>query len=309
MTRSLRRWRLAVLSAVGLALTTAHFSGAAQSSAPASLTVQIVAGSDRPELSPQAVEVRASWLDSAPRPGDVALSAPVTPDGKARFPELPPGHWRLNALTYDPAGYPLDVGHTEVTLQSGDFLVVALPLDYRIVDGVVTSRGRGVHGELALQPDPADGRPRLHIRLSPNGRFRTSIERPGRYTAWVFASESGIPLTQVPRVFLSSDGVVEIVLPQGRITGQVYGPDGAPRAGVRVEATFQPPADIDPEVVFLRPRSRTDTSGRFCLDALPAGEWSLAAKDGNETSRPVSVSLSPGQHSRRLALHLGPPQQ
>lgn len=304
----LARCRRAVLCALGLALTFTAFCGAADPPTPSSLTVQTVPDTARPELSLPAVEVRAVQLDSRSRPEGRVLSAPVTPDGKARFSELPPGLWRVTALNHDDAGYPLDAGHVEVNLQSGDWLVIALPLDYRLAGGVVTYRGRGVSGEMALQPDPPDGRPRLHVRLSPDGRFQTSVERPGRYSAWVFAPRSGIPLTQVPKVFLSGDHATEIALPGGRLTGRLYGPDGNPRAGVRVEATLQPPADIDPEVVFLKPRTRTGADGEFSLGFLPEGTWSLTARAGAEMSRPVTVSLAAGQHLGNIVLHLSPQQ-
>jgi Carboxypeptidase regulatory-like domain len=89
--------------------------------------------------------------------------------------------------------------------------------------------------------------------------------------------------------------------PEAVIAGRVVDESGAPvpRATVRV----QPPADVP--VKLTARTARTDAQGAFRLDALAAGDWTLApAADGFVVAQAVVRSVKTGEHVEDLALKL-----
>jgi len=160
-------------------------------------------------------------------------------------------------------------------------------LEFRFEFGTATLRGRVLKGTTPIQaeisvsakdPDPfavrvesgSDGT--FAIANLPAGPLRVSVS-PVRQCG-VDRTET---ITFAPNAVLERD----FVIPGGRLTGRVLGPDGrTPEAGVNVEATRN--GEPNDPAFTLRTVYVTFADGAFDL-TLPEGFYTVTAKTGSKT--------------------------
>jgi protocatechuate 3,4-dioxygenase beta subunit len=117
--------------------------------------------------------------------------------------------------------------------------------------------------------------------LGADGTYSVDLDGPGRFSVTV-QSFSGKPGEQssvefkrvVPAV---KDHQLDLVMPNARISGRVLGPDGAPASGVTI--TLQKEGGVETGSLFGGQfvMKSTDAEGRFDLDAIKPGVYTVAA--------------------------------
>ncbi|TVP67267.1 MAG: PASTA domain-containing protein [Nitriliruptor sp.] len=174
-------------------------------------------------------------------------------------------------------------------------LADAGPQGPSVLRGVVTAAVSGTPVEGAsVEVADADGQVVGRAVTVADGRFSTAQLPPGSYRLKV--TQEGYLAGHHDHVH--PGGRVQIELEQARITGTVTAQDDGPGEHVVAEVTAQ---DADGHI---RARTWTDGSGRFALDGLTAGSYTVAAaSDGFFTTR-EEVQLDAGLTP--LALELVP---
>jgi hypothetical protein len=117
------------------------------------------------------------------------------------------------------------------------------------------------------------------------GRFRIDGVPAGR--ALLYAQLDGPTVRR--ELVLETDTEVEIVLTTGRLRGVALDADGEPVAGVAIEAAADLTTDHYPRRVV-----RSGRDGRFSLDGLLEGRWTLHAEDWTRRAGSVEVVVGAG---------------
>ena len=203
------------------------------------------------------------------------------PRGAFVFEGLRPGSYRFE----------VHAGGFAVTTSSDVILGADVPRADLIVDLL---RGGSVSGRLL--PAPAGARVELRdsdydpslslestfptppahdlvVAAGADGRFRLEHVPPGDYT--LSARPEGAPPLHVRDVRVADEADTDVgtlELPRGgTLFGNVMGPDGRPRAAVRLSVSS---ANHQQQAV-------TDAEGAFRMTALPPGEYEVVATPGN----------------------------
>ena len=144
---------------------------------------------------------------------------------------------------------------------------------------------------------------------APDGRFEVNGMVHGdwtlRCTAPGFADAEPLLLQQPDAE--RNDWIVELV-PECRVLGVVFDPDGAPVAGARVWCTDLEGLDAAERAPDATPWAQTDPSGRFELSALAPGSWSLtavAADFAPSAVLPLELEVGAVVEDAELTLSLG----
>lgn len=227
---------------------------------------------------------------SAMLPGSVLpealLSVEVSPSGAARLDGLYSGEWLLELMANEPPDRFDVLARMPVQLLPGEDRVVSFPATAPPYRGNVTFEGEGVAAGLRFSPD---GPGRVAVTHSAeDGTFSLWLEEPGRYRVDAATEDFSAVVPEVE--IRHRDELVEIELPEGRISGRVEG-DGSPVAGVLVQG-------LNLDAIFVKTGGRaaststaTNAEGEFVLRGLMAGEWVLRARSPGRDSRPVAVVI------------------
>jgi len=227
-----------------------------------------------------AVEIDAYGLDGQGMAGGSASAS----TGEYRIEGAGPGRWRVEgSLSRDgrtaSAEVVVEPGSTEsrVDLEFGRGVALrgrATIAGRPFVDAMVSAGGVDVLGSATGRTDR-------------DGRFRLDGLEPGTYRLDLRQWSTGIAHQE--SVELTSDREIEIELPVARVTGRVRDrADRAPVAGARVR--LMRPGD-EPDPFGSSPSGISDLEGRFRIENVPDGTWSLVAgRDGyGDDTRTIEV--------------------
>jgi Carboxypeptidase regulatory-like domain len=131
------------------------------------------------------------------------------------------------------------------------------------------------------------------------GRFAVLLEEPGTFHVAVQRRDGSRAAVAEPVVFESASKEIIIRLGDARIPGVVENADGTPAANVRVSARRSGETRATAEA-----QGRSDSSGRFSLDELTAGSWTLTAGNDGGQSAGVVVDALPGRTADGIRLVL-----
>ena len=108
------------------------------------------------------------------------------------------------------------------------------------------------------------------------GRYEVQVDHPGEYDVRVW-TRSGGGLSFTETIPAQSEHELDIEFSVGGLRGTVYGPDGEPAAGVRVRASREGGSSNSPFEGMADARAQTDAAGRYEIDTIPSGRWTLRA--------------------------------
>jgi hypothetical protein len=259
---------------------------------PAALTVEVELSAALEDRSAEAYQVHLGPMDrDGTRP---AVVRPVDADGRARFEEVLPGSYRLMGIVRLASGRSFPAGSKEVEVGPAMDATVGLELDDSLYGGRVTYQGEPVAGAMALTPaDHKPGRRGITVRLDEDGRYQALLEGPGHYKAEVTDLQARrFVSATVPEVeFGNPDLPVDIELPGASVRGQVLDEEGQPVAEARVELFGRRTAGSGEGVQHLRRFWRSDEAGRFAIEALGPGSWTIVASAGEQKSAPQTLDV------------------
>lgn len=117
--------------------------------------------------------------------------------------------------------------------------------------------------------------------VAKDGGYAVDLDAPGRYSVTV-QRVSGKPGEQTSTEFQrmvpsAKDHVLDFVMPNGRISGRVLGPDGAPAAAVAIAITNEDGRAARSMFGGQFVMSSTDAEGRYDLQALRPGNYTVSA--------------------------------
>lgn len=207
-------------------------------------------------------------------------------DGRFAIPHVPPG--RFDLLVQGSGFVPLERAGLEVPEGAGAVDLGRFAVERGVAVSVRVSdpEGRPLEGaEVWVVPrDPRDWN--AYYRqgpagvTGPEGELELSDLPPGRSVSLDVCRPGHLPVSLVLRE-VADEPVAAVLEPAARISGRVVDPAGSPAAGARVVAWLSGESPERPAGV--RPcrlgdgSTRTDGDGRFALDALPPGWWTLRA--------------------------------
>ena len=214
-------------------------------------------------------------------------------EGRFRFDHLSPGTWQVVALPADDGGgsaedaavsmmSKLKMAAVEIT--DGEVTHVVLgapPADPVRVRGTVTHAGAPYSGALVMfMPE---GKQMLgsmkSASVDADGRYSVELDAPGRHAVTIQKLQGGPGQQNVLEfrcdVPEAEEHVADFVLPTGRVSGRVRGPDGEPAAGARV--SLRPEAAIRTGTFWGGAYTElvTDNEGRYDIEALRPGRYAL----------------------------------
>ncbi|HEY0140108.1 MAG TPA: carboxypeptidase-like regulatory domain-containing protein [Thermoanaerobaculia bacterium] len=218
------------------------------------------------------------------------ITGKVTNEG-ARIDGLPAGEWTVNAQGRLGDGQAMTIASATATVYADSEQSVRLAVRDRLYRGRVTHRGQPVQGMLHLAARDRRSLSRM-TELDDEGRFVVLLPNAGDYTAQV--TEGTVDgHARAPRVaFPENDTSVEIRLPAASVRGVVVDEQQRPVARAAIDLTWT--AGFD-ESTLPADRARTahsDAAGRFAVDTLSPGEWTVEAKGDGGRSKTVRVRTS-----------------
>jgi hypothetical protein len=219
--------------------------------------------------------------------------------GAFEFSALAPGNWNVihlpvanaGAGSGDDAAADLmsmlgDMKMASAHVVDGEETTVVLgapPKDPVELFGQIRHGGQPVAGAfVSLIADGAQGggmESMKFMQSDPSGRYRTQLRQPGRYVLNVQKlGESGEQQTvsrpvDVPQ---TSEHEFNVDLPGGAIRGRVLDLDGAPAARARVTLSIDGPVANATPFGTHYSEITTDADGRYSLDWLAAGVYTVA---------------------------------
>lgn len=210
---------------------------------------------------------------------------PIGADGLARVSGLVPGPYEVGITNIFEAA-PLPV---RVTLPHEGEVVLTLPRSQPITGRVVDRRGRPMSG-VSVLAERILGRsawgPRIDNRCATksdrHGRFRLARIGPGRYRL----TAGGIaPYPKGPPVMTRAGrhGIVLTVAHAVTIEGVVVDTGGTPIPGAEVRAMPTGPGGTPGH------HAATDSKGRFVVQGIAPGRYTLRARSGRAHSADVVV--------------------
>lgn len=262
----------------------------------AHLTVRVLSGRDRAPIESAEVAIRS--VDMFERAE--VLHRRTDREGRATFPVLPPGSYRVAAAAPGHAGVErLLAPHTGLAWSEELILAPGSPIRGRVID----ASGRGVAGAV-ISPMPADaataaGAPArwpFSTRSGASGQFELPAVAAGalRLRAW---HRELLPGTSGPLVADGASPIegVEIALVRGGVVeGVVVDARGEGVEGVTVRANATA-AHLDGPGVRS---TTTGPSGRFRLDGLPHTDVRVVAASSlaaSETYEIAEIGTAPFQ--------------
>ncbi len=246
--------------------------------------------------------VYAERLDQNLSDGPRQLRAEITGDLMARFAEISPGSWRLTGVI-DFGGRRSPAGETIIDIEPGEIHRASLALSDLLFAGEVRLGDEPVEGVLTLVPTPLDGRRKMTVRTDAEGNFTVSVERTGSYRVEVSDREGRFQRAIVRGVVLEDpDEPLIIKLPSARITGHMIAPRGVP---LIAQVHLCQSDDSIAALGHIERRTRSDKDGRFELEALGEGDWTLTATAGKLRSRPRTFHLAAGELLQEIEVKLG----
>ncbi len=240
--------------------------------APASLEVHLAEGLSLagPEYRPS-VHLAAASAQGWRYYGD--LVSTIDKDGVVLFERVPPGRWQVSVDLATPSGSKKTLARQVVDLAPGGFETLEIESRVHRFHGRVVRRGEPLAAEIAFKPLQIDKGGQVFTTSSEEGDFEILLDAPGLYNA-VVATEDGEIRAMVSRVvFENPEETVEVVIPEGTITGIVIGQEGFPIAGASVHARLARKVDQNE----LSSTTESGSNGRFSFDSLSAGLWQLTA--------------------------------
>ena len=222
-----------------------------------------------------------------------SVLAPARADGGVEIARLAPGRWQVDVMARGNGG--LATLHEEQTEITAGVNSLTLDLDTKVYQGRVTYRQQPLAATLDLRPLRRDDRSATRVSSSADGTFSVALDRTGRYSVDV-QSPQGAFLGTVPSVaFADADDPVEIRVPDGTVTGMVVDRQEKPVAKARVVAEqVAETRDEGAQTGELQATARggvSDGDGRFQVDRLAPGPWSLVATLDDRSSDPVRVAV------------------
>ena len=213
-----------------------------------------------------------------------------------------------------------DVPRESVELPPGETVRVTLDaLQQKRVDGP-SARVSGtlvVDGRLGTNylVQGRSGRFRNAVEVDDQGRFDLGALPAGQVTVQVSPRPSGSLLdfrrlgqqiwSESFELVANEDRVIDIEVATAPIAGIVIGPDGQPVSGARVELMVWVPRTLNPDDVRRDQfRDRTDGSGRFSFDEVPAGTFTVQANGDGARGRLEAMRAEPGIGRRDLRVVL-----
>lgn len=228
--------------------------------------------------------------------------------GRARFPEVPPGPWTLRVF-YRPDG-----GRSEVAVRS---LEIGPSEELR---QEISVEAQSYRAQLALATGPLlqPGRVELFARegasapisakIDEEGKFEIRLPGPGKYSGRFFLPELKRRISVPVIHFEDPDRVTEIPLPAGKIEGVVVTEEGEPAERVSVLAEkFEETPGSRP--VMLSQIAPSDELGRFAFDFLQEGSWTLSAQSPEGKSEKLEIGLAGSEQKTGIVLRLDPSKQ
>jgi hypothetical protein len=229
------------------------------------------------------------------RPGAAEIATPWAPlgeDGRITFANLVPGRYLLENIVRA-----LGPKRIPVTVEEGEHeLTVALTAGSVFTGAVTDQTGRGLEGLTLTLYDPADGRVVDEVRTGEDGLFTVHRVPGGIFSALVadlrteadgdryapayfhdLAFGAGSLLTRNLEVMASD------ILVRGSIAP---GEEASPLSG-SVEVR-------DPHG-FLVATATADPIGRYRLDTLGAGQWTMRASGRGFETRERPLDVAPGE--------------
>lgn len=249
------------------------------------------------------------------------LPRPIDPHGYATLTDVPAGRHTVWARTPEGA-----YARTRVSVEPGaDTPITIVPDPYTTLRGVVRDHhGAPLPGATVVieRPIEPSGWPEAwdgpRVRTDADGRFVVRgfrqqmvvlhVELGGRTLPWVepsLGTRWDREQIQVHSHRTSIDRVLRVQTPGARLQGRVVGPDGRPRADVRVVARHEPvertehrsfDGEWSAKLFFPEePMVATDEDGRFDLAGLLDGEHELRAVDPLDGALAVERVIAPAR--------------
>ena len=274
---------------------------------PASLTViPSIDGSFRAENPDVAIVGLVVERQKAQEAEKVAerRSVDLTPgQGQAILRGMHPGSWRILVMVRL-AGVTQPVDVDTVTLKSGDKKEIRPVVRPLALSGRVTLRGQGVFAQLAFTDPPGAGATIRYAQSKNDGSFRIMLPRPGVYTVAARHTPMQPPTDLGPIKFDESSGEVQLALPEGSLSVEVYSGSGAlPASDVQVTATMLT-GGVDGSFYRLERKDRTNLNGEVKLDELQDGTWLVNARAANGDVAEKTVAVA-SAHPASVTLNLG----
>ncbi|HLX08877.1 MAG TPA: carboxypeptidase-like regulatory domain-containing protein [Thermoanaerobaculia bacterium] len=237
--------------------------------------------------------VRVKGVGPSSAVAGASVLAPARADGAAEIARLAPGRWQVAVMARGGGG--LATLHEEETEIRAGVNSLTLDLDTKVYQGRVTYRQQPLAATLDLRPVRRDDRSATRVSSSADGTFSVVLDRTGRYAVDV-QTPQGSFLGTVPSVaFDDGDDPVEIRVPDGTVAGMVVDRQEKPVAKARVVAEQVAEArEAGAQTGDLEATARggvSDGDGRFQVDRLAPGPWSLVATLDDRSSDPVRVAV------------------
>lgn len=223
--------------------------------------------------------------------------------GLARFTEIPPGAYDLR-IFFQPKGSRSEVATKQLQVRSGEELHQKIILGAaRYKAQMATSSGDFRHeGQIELFPKEGMGTP-IRAKIDDNGTFEISLQKPQKLSARISIPGEKLRLSLQEVDFSDPEETTRILLPEGRLAGTVVGPDGTPVEGVSVSANrFLKEEGVRP--IMLSQSTMSDELGRFQLDFLTDGTWTLLAQSGSAKSEQIDINLGKDENRSDLFIEL-----
>ncbi|RMG16709.1 MAG: carboxypeptidase regulatory-like domain-containing protein, partial [Planctomycetota bacterium] len=221
-------------------------------------------------------------------------------DGRYRLEDLPPGAVTLFARSED---YGLSA-RGDATVLAGSLAPLDLALDEGPrIEGVLRDRrGEPLAGLRVVARSRIGDAVRRSEPTGPDGRYRIERLYPGRYAVEVLRGRRRGPSAALARAEVEAPGGValrDFVVPTpALLAGRLRDERGRPVVGVSVYAI------AGQEV---RGQARSDDRGRFRCEGLPAGAYSVFAREGEERVGKATVELREGERREDLEIVVRPP--
>ena len=248
-------------------------------------------------------------------------------EGRFLFENVDPGRWRVTAVDVDEMVSTGSIGGdavlmTEVEIVAGETQHVVLgsaPRHPVEVSGRVM-RGREPHAGawISFSPTGSITFEQLAVgRIGEDGRYALTVDGSGEYSVTVQMDLSDPEGTNtidfVREVPASPRATIDLELPLGSLSGQVFDAEGEPAAGCRVTlmSDGRGGAEEYSQGTYLETRAESD--GRFTVTNLRAGTYQLAAGGSSFDGGPAwariwktDISLDEGEERAGIEFHLPP---
>jgi protocatechuate 3,4-dioxygenase beta subunit len=218
--------------------------------------------------------------------------------GEFKIEHLEPGQYQVVAIKTgargaDEDGSKIDQAALMSELKMGSAEIVD-GQDTHLVLGAPPADPVHVHGRVTHGGEPFAGAMVVFIgeskdllagmktaSVGADGRYSIDLDGPGRYSVTAqtdtgaMGAQSSVEFKRViPAV---KDHVLDLVMPNARISGRVLGPDGTPAAGVAIGLASEEGVETGSLFGGQFVMKSTDAEGRYDLKAIKPGVYTVAA--------------------------------